>query len=205
MQKKSKIRVLFSDLGGVLLTNGWDHTSRAKAVELFGLDAKEFESRHQLLFGDYEIGKISLDTYLQYTVFFQPRSFTREVFIDFMYAQSAPYSEMIDLAKRWKSQYGLRIVVISNEGRELTEHRIKTFGLSSFVDFFVVSCFIGTRKPDRQVYRLALDLVQVSPQECVYLEDRELFVEMANGMGIRAIHHQDMASTEQALLKYISD
>lgn len=197
------MRVLFSDLGGVLLTNGWDHKSRAKAVELFGLDAKEFEGRHQLLFGDYEVGKISLDTYLQYAVFFQPRSFTREVFIDFMYSQSAPFNDMIDLVKELKSHHALKVVVISNEGRELTEHRIKTFKLTSFVDYFIVSCFIGVRKPDRQVYRIALDMVQVSPEECVYLEDRELFVEMANGMGIKAIRHQNVADTREILSKLI--
>lgn len=197
--KKQKVKVLFSDLGGVLLTNGWDRKSREKAVQLFGLDGKDFESRHQLLFGEYETGKISLETYLQYTIFYQPRSFSREVFIDFMYAQSAPCPEMIDLVRRFKGQHGLKIVVISNEGRELTDYRINAFGLRAFVDFFVVSSFIGMKKPDRQVYRLALDLVQVTPHESVYLEDRELFVEIANSMGIRAIHHQDVVRTEELL------
>lgn len=192
---KSKIKVLFSDLGGVLLTNGWDRTARAKAVERFGLDAKEFESRHQMLFGDYEVGKISLETYLHYTVFSQPRAFSSEEFMNFMYSQSQPLQETIDLVKELKNKYRFKVVVISNEGRELTQHRVNTFHLSSFVDYFVVSCFIGMRKPDREVYRLALDLVQVSPKETAYIEDRELFVEIANEFGIQSFQHKNAAAT----------
>lgn len=201
--KKNQIKVLFTDLGGVLLTNGWDHKSRNMAADLFGLDKKEFESRHGLLFGDYETGKISLESYLDSAVFYQSRPFTKQVFIDFMYAQSAPFLEMIDLVKRLKSQYGLKVVAISNEGKELTVHRMKTFMLPSFIDFFIVSCFIGIRKPDRQVYKMALDLTQVQPLESVYLEDRELFVEMANGFGIHAIHHKDLKETEEQLSKLL--
>jgi len=197
--KKGKIKVLFSDLGGVLLTNGWDRNSRAKAVELFGLDGKEFESRHQMLFGDYEVGKISLDTYLHYTVFSQPRSFSRDVFVDFMYAQSKPNQEAIDLVRELKKKYDFKVVIISNEGKELTKHRIDAFHLREFADFFVVSCFIGTRKPDKEVYRLALDLVQVPPEETAYLEDRQLFVEIARECGIHAIHYQDAPSARVAL------
>lgn len=198
--RKIQTKALFTDLGGVLLTNGWDRESRAKAVDLFGLDAKEFEGRHQLLFGDYETGKITLDTYLQYAVFYEPRPFTRAVFIDFMYAQSAPHPAMIDLFKRLKSEHGLKVVAISNEGRELTEHRIKAFDLKSLIDFFVVSCFIGIKKPDTRIYHIALDLAQVLPSEVVYFDDRKLFVELAASIGMRAIHHRDIASTEKALV-----
>ncbi|MEI8365120.1 MAG: HAD-IA family hydrolase [Parachlamydiaceae bacterium] len=199
MTKKTKIKVLFSDLGGVLLTNGWDRTSRAKAVELFGLDAQEFESRHQMLFGDYEVGKITLDTYLHYTVFSQPRSFSKEIFIDFMYSQSRPNDDTINLIRELKSKHGFKIVVISNEGKELTHYRTKTFDLSSFVDYFIVSCFIGIRKPDQNVYRLALNMVQVPAEETAYIDDRELFVEIARDFGIHAIHHRNAASTRTAL------
>lgn len=195
----SKIKVLFTDLGGVLLTNGWDHESRFKAAAMFELDQKEFESRHNLMFGDYEIGKITLETYLHYTVFYQTRAFSYDLFVKFMYSQSQAYLEMIDLVKRIKREHGLKLVVISNEGRELTNFRIKTFGLADFIDFFVVSCFLGVRKPDRQVWEKALDFVQAKPEEVVYLEDRQLFVEIAQEMGIQAFHHQDWRTTSTAL------
>ena len=201
---KPKIKVLFTDLGGVLLTNGWDHKSRAAAVSLFGLDEKEFESRHQLLFGDYETGKISLETYLRYAVFYQPRPFTYDLFIEFMYSQSKVFPEMIELMKTLKKKYHIKIVVISNEGRELTNFRVNTFKLTDFVDLFIVSCFIGTRKPDRKVWELALDLVQAPPQETAYLEDRQLFVEIAKEMGIQAFRHQNCAASTVYLDELLS-
>ena len=194
-----KIKVLFSDLGGVLLTNGWDHKSRAKAVAKFGLDEKDYESRHQLLFGDYEIGKIDLETYLHYAIFYKPRSFTMKAFVDFMYEQSQPFLDMIEMVKRLKKEYDLRLVVISNEGKELTKHRIDKFGLRDLVDFFIVSCFIGTRKPDRGVWKLALDMVQTAPDETAYIDDRQLFVDIANEMGINAFCHKDLAKTQTNL------
>lgn len=196
---KEKIKILFTDLGGVLLTNGWGRSSRTKAVEKFDLDAKEFESRHQLLFGDYESGKIDLKTYVEYAVFYQPRNFTYEQFTDFMYEQSQSFPEMIDYIKRLKKEHGLKLVAISNEGKDLTAHRIKKFQLDSFIDFFIVSCFIGTRKPDPHMWKLALDFVQVAPKNVLYFEDRKLFVEIASSLGIHAIQHKDLETTSKAV------
>lgn len=197
----TKITTLFTDLGGVLLTNGWDHQSRAKAAAMFQLDAKDFESRHGLLFGNYETGKISLETYLHYTVFYKPRPFSYDLFVEFMYAQSQPYPEMIELVKKLKKEHRLKVVAVSNEGRELTDFRVNTFGLKGFIDFFMVSCFLGITKPDKQVWQKALDFVQAKPEEVVYLDDRQLFTEIAGDMGIHAICHKDLATTKAALEK----
>jgi putative hydrolase of the HAD superfamily len=196
---KEKIKILFTDLGGVLLTNGWDRSSREKAVAKFDLDSKEFESRHQLLFGDYEASNIDLKTYLEHAVFYQPRNFTYEQFTDFMYEQSQPFPEMIDYIKRLKQDHNLRLVAISNEGKDLTRHRIEKLKLNSFIDFFVVSCFVGTRKPDPRMWKLALDFVQIAPEHVLYLEDRKLFVEIASGLGIHAICHKDLETTSKAV------
>lgn len=196
---ESKVKALFCDLGGVLLTNGWDHKSRAKAVAKFELNEKEFESRHQLLFGDYEAGKISLSSYLHYTVFYKPRAFSYDLFVEFMQAQSVAFADMIDLIKRLKREYDLKIVIISNEGRDLTNFRIKHFNLHEFVDFFIVSCFIGIRKPDKKIWEMALDCVQVEPQKVVYVDDRQLFVEIASDMGLQAFCHENCEATSAAL------
>jgi putative hydrolase of the HAD superfamily len=201
---QTKIKVLLSDLGGVLLTNGWDRKCRERASQTFNLDQKEFESRHQLLFGDYECGKISLATYLQYTVFYETRSFSEQSFVEFMYAQSQPFPEMIDLIQKTKAQYGLRLVSLSNEGRELTNYRINTFGLKTFFDFFLVSCFLGIRKPDKHVWEMALDFIQVVPEEVVYIDDRKLFTEIAQNMGMHAIHHQSIETTAATLQRLCS-
>lgn len=196
---KGKIKTLLSDIGGVLLTNGWDHKSREKAAKDFNFDFKEFDGRHQLIFGDYECGKITLDDYLRYAVFFEPRAFTLQSFKDFMYLQSQPKTEMLELIKKIKEKYGLKVVFLSNEGRELTDYRIKTFGLDQIGDFFVMSCFAGVRKPDRQIFRMAIDMVHTPPGQIVFIDDRQLFVEIAGDMGVHGICHRDVNSTKNAI------
>jgi putative hydrolase of the HAD superfamily len=192
------IKTLFTDVGGVLLTNGWDSKGRKAAAEKFGLDLKEMDARHHLTFDTYEVGKITLDEYLQRTVFYQSRTFTLAEFRAFMYELSQPYPEMLDLVRSVKAT-GRNIVVVSNEGRELTEYRIKTFKMAEFADFFVSSCFVHFRKPDRDIFQMAIDLAQANPAESIYLDDRPMFVEVAASLGLQAIRHTDYESTKAAL------
>src|SRR5580693_7409050 len=171
MKKSTKITTLFLDIGGVLLTDGWAMASRKQAAEQFGLDWNEMEVRHHLTFDTYEEGKLTLDEYLSRVVFYQKRSFSRAQFRKFMFAQSKPFPEMIELVRLLKSKYGLKIAVVSNEGRELNAHRIQTFKLDSFVDFFISSCFVHFRKPDEDIFRMALDIAQVPASRAVYIDD----------------------------------
>jgi putative hydrolase of the HAD superfamily len=194
-----KASALFLDVGGVLLTNGWDQSMRQRAAETFRLDYDEMDERHHLTFDTYEEGKLSLDEYLKRVVFYKDRPFSGEGFKAFMFAQSQPYPRMIELVRGIKRSRGLKVAVVSNEGRELTVHRIRKFGLAEFVDFFVVSCFVHFRKPDADIYRLALDVAQVSPERTVYIEDRFMFVEVAQSLGIQGIHHRDYDTTRTAL------
>ena len=193
------IKTLFTDVGGVLLTNGWGNASRKLAIDKFALDAKETESRHHLTFDTYEVGKITLDEYLQRIVFYIPRAFSIADFRQFMFEQSQPYPEMLDLVRRVKAS-GRNVVVVSNEGRELTEYRIKTFKMGEFADFFVSSCFVHFRKPDRDIFQMAIDLAQANPAESVYLDDRPMFVEVAASLGLQAILHTDYETTKAALV-----
>ena len=193
------ITTLFVDVGGVLLTNGWDRVARQRAAEQFGLDYDEMNERHHLTFDTYEVGKLSLDEYLDRVVFCQARPFAREDFKAFMFEQSTPYPDMIGLVRDLKARHGLKVAVVSNEGRELTTHRIRRFELGSFIDFFIASCFVHYRKPDADIYRIALDIAQVPIEEVVYIEDRLMFVEVAQGMGIRSIHHTGFDSTRENL------
>ena len=194
-----RVSALFLDVGGVLLTNGWDRSMRQRAVEAFRLDYDEMDERHHLTFDTYEEGKLSLDEYLNRVVFYKDRTFSREEFKAFMFAQSQPYPRMIELVRDIKRSDGVKVAVVSNEGRELTVHRIQKFGLAEFVDFFIASCFVHFRKPDADIYRLALDVAQVSPEQVVYIEDRFMFVEVAQTLGIRGIHHRDYDTTRVAL------
>ena len=162
MKRPARIATLFLDVGGVLLTNGWDHHARRRAAANFKLELAEMEDRHHLTFDTYEEGKLTLEEYLGRVVFYQKRPFTRAQFRRFMFAQSKPYPEMIALVARLKARYGLKIAVVSNEARELNYHRIRRFKLDRFVDAFVSSCFVHVRKPDADIFRLALDITQTS-------------------------------------------
>ena len=193
------ITTLFLDIGGVLLTNGWDRAIRAHAADQFGLDYEEMNERHHLTYDTYEAGKLSLDEYLNRIVFFQERAFSRDEFKAFMFAQSQPFPQMIELMDRLKRQHGLQIAAVSNEGRELTVYRVQQFKLGTIIDFFVSSCFVHYRKPDTDIYRMALDVAQVRPDQIVYVDDRPMFVEVAQGLGIRGIIHNSYESTRAAL------
>jgi len=196
------ITTLFLDIGGVLLTNGWDRKTRRQAAETFNLDFEEMDERHHLVFDTYEEGKLSLDEYLGRVVFYEERPFTRDHFRSFMFDQSRPLPEMIELVCRLKSHYRLKIAVVNNEGRELNEHRISEFKLGAFIDFFVSSCFVHFRKPDADIFRITLDIAQVNPDQVVYIDDRPLFVEVARGLGIRGIIHTGYDATRKELAEF---
>jgi putative hydrolase of the HAD superfamily len=193
--KNAAITRLFLDIGGVLLTNGWDHHARKRAAINFKLKFSDIEDRHHLIFEIYEKGKSTLEEYLNLVVFYQKRSFTRAQFRRFMFAQSKPYSEMIEMVAQLKVWHKLKIVVVSNEARELNAYRIRTFKLNRFVDSFISSCFVHIRKPDKEIFRLALDIAQAEPQKVLYIENTPMFVEIAEGLGIRSILHTDYKST----------
>jgi putative hydrolase of the HAD superfamily len=195
IEQPSPITCLFVDIGGVLLTNGWDHLARRRAARNFQLGWAEMEVRHRLNFEVHEQGKLSFEDYLSRVVFYQKRPFTRSQFRSFMCAQSKPYASMIRLVARLRERYGLKIVVVSNESRELNAHRIREFKLDGFVDSFISSCFVHLRKPDVEIFRLALDTAQTPARQIVYIENTPLFVEIAESMAIRSILHTDYQST----------
>lgn len=190
---------LFTDLGGVLLTNGWDRSLRHRTADRFGVDSAEMDERHHLTYDTYESGKMGLAAYLDRVIFYVPRSFTRDDVIEFILGEARAFPEMIDLVCRLKARHGIKVAVLSNEGRELTADRIRRFRLNEFVDFFIVSCYVHFRKPDEDIFRVALDVAQADPRRVVYLEDRPMFVEVAASLGMHAIWHQGYESTRERL------
>ena len=199
MAKKMRKNTLFLDIGGVLLTNSWDRKIRAKAARHFKLDREEMQERHHLTFDTYEEGKLSLNEYLKRVVFYQKRSFTISQFKKYMFEQSKPYPGMIDLIRTLKNQYDLKVAVVSNEGLDLNEHRIRKYKLGEFIDFFISSCYVHFRKPDPDIYKIALNIAQVSPEQVIYIEDRPLFIQVAKELGIDGILHSDHESTAKTL------
>jgi len=199
MKRNLAVNTIFTDIGGVLLTNGWDRGCRRKAIDVFNLDAEEIEERHHLTFDTYEVGKITQEEYLDRVIFYKRRSFNRNQFRQFMYNQSEPYPQMLTLLSRLKKKYRFKLAVVSNEGRELAEYRIRQFKLDELADFFIVSSFVHFRKPDADIFRIALDTAQVSPRQVIYIEDRPMFVQVAETLGLRGLRHIDYETTRERL------
>ncbi len=202
MKTTNAITCLFLDVGGVLLSDGWDHNARKRAATKFNLEVPEMEARHHLIFETYEEGKVTMEEYLDMVVFYKDRPFTRPQFRSFLFAQTEPHRDMIELVTKLKVEYGLKIAVVSNEARELNDFRIRTFNLDDFVDFYISSCFVHLRKPDADIFRLALNVAHVPPEQVVFIDDQPLFVQVAEGLGIRGIHHSDYKSTLTQLASF---
>jgi len=198
---KTGTRTLFLDIGGVLLTNGWDRHARRRAAQRFELEYEDMDERHHLTFDTYEEGKLSLDEYLQRVVFHKERSFSQSEFRTFMFQQSDPYQKNIDYFKQLKEQHRLKVAAVSNEGLELTRHRIDSFQLGDLIDFFISSSFVHMRKPDGDMYRLALQAAHARPEETAYVDDRKLFVEVASRLGIHGVWHENLAATQEKMGK----
>lgn len=186
------ITTLFLDIGGVLLSNGWGHEARNKAVAHFKLDADELNERHHLTFDTYEEGKLTLNEYLKRIVFYEPRQFSEDDFITFMFKQSIAYPDTIDFFKAIKKRYQVRAIAVSNEGRELNAFRIKEYKLNELFDAVISSSFVHLRKPDADIFRMAIDISQTAPEHSLYIDDRHMFVEVAQTLGMNGIHYQGL-------------
>jgi putative hydrolase of the HAD superfamily len=181
------IQAIFWDVGGVLLTNAWDRTQRMAALEHFHLDEEEFHDRHEMVVSSFERGKISLDEYLDRTVFYRNRPFTRATFTNYMFALSQPMAEVLDFAQLLANSGKYFMGTINNESRELNLYRIEKYGLRKIFRLFVSSCFVGLRKPERDIYRLALETTQSPAAECCFIDDRSLNLEIAAKLGMQTI------------------
>lgn len=190
----SEITAIFWDVGGVLLTNGWDHVSRAKAAGIFGLDREDFEARHMALEENFDKGLVPLDQYLDSVIFTIPRPFSRGDFTAFMHAQSQPHPETIAIAAELARRNSHFLATLNNEPLELNQVRIAKFGLRQYFSAFFSSCFLGLTKPHPEIYRRALQITQRSPQECLFIDDRPANVESAARLEMRALLHNGDAS-----------
>lgn len=198
-ERMKKIRRIFCDIGGVLLTNGWDRSMRSQACQIFTISNEVAEKRHSIFFNIYELGKISIDEYIQNVFFFDSSKISLEEFKKFMFSCSKPFPEMIDLIQEVTTNNHLHLFALNNEGKELNDYRIAKFGLNDFFHGFVSSSYVGLRKPDPAIYRVALELSFSKPSEVLYIDDRIELIEVAEKMGIRSLHHTSYEKTKKYL------
>lgn len=193
------ITTLFWDLGGVLLTNGWDRDTRRRACERFALDWEDFQDRHEQVVNELETGRMSLDAYLDRTVFFEPRTFTAADVKAFMFAQSQEAPAVMALVRRLRENGRYRLGVINNESLELNRYRIDRFRLRECFALFFSSCFVQLRKPDTAIYRLALDVTQTPAEAALLVDDRAINVEAARRIGMQTIHYRNLDQLRSCL------
>lgn len=193
-----QFQIIFSDIGGVLGTNGWDSALRATVIQRFNLDSAAVEQRHHLMFDSYERGFLTLDQYLKHVFFQQPQSFTLLELRECIFEGSVAWPDSIEMFRQVKMANNLKLALISNEGQGITEHRVNKFGLRAIADFMVVSHYVHMRKPDAQIWRLALDLAQVAVDEAIYVDDREVFVNVATDLGFTAFQHVSIEQTRRS-------
>ncbi len=193
------VTALFWDVGGVILSNGWDRPARAEAAKKFGLDWEELQDRHELASPAFETGKITLDIYLQRIVFYRKRAFTQAEFTAFIFAQSREFPESRAVLSNVAASGEYLLATLNNEPLELNERRIEKFDLKREFKAFFSSCYLGIRKPDEGIYRLALEVTQRRPEECLFIDDRALNLECAQQLGMRTIHFRNAAQLRQEL------
>ena len=194
------LKVLFLDIGGVLLSNGWGHVSRQAAAKKFGFDYDKMNYLHEFIFDIYEEGKVSLDDYLDSVLFDEPRPFSKEEFTQFMLQESKELPQLLPWLIEWKQQHPhIKVFSINNEPKDLNDHRIKTFGLRRLFDGFISSCDVGLRKPDPQIFKLALAVAAVEPHECIYIDDREVLTKAGAKLGMQCWQHKTFEETKKFL------
>jgi putative hydrolase of the HAD superfamily len=197
----AKISAIFWDVGGVLLSNAWDREQRQRTLKHFDLDEVEFDDRHEMLVSSLERGKISLQEYLERTIFYRPRSFTLDAFKEYMFSLSQPDPETLQLARALSRSCKYLMSTINNESKELNLFRIQTFGLREIFSLFVSSCFVGLRKPEDGIYHLALEITQRAPEECCFIDDRPLNLDSASRLGMHVIQMENAEQLRQELQK----
>jgi len=197
-----KITTLFWDIGGVVLTNGWDRESRKEAAAAFRLDWEEFQDRHDLSFPAFDTGQITLNEYLDRTLFYRARPFTREEFTAFMFAQSKEYPDTRTILDKVASSQKYFVGAINNEPLELNQYRIEAFHLRRDFLVFFSSCYLHSRKPEEAIFRIALEVSQRPPEECLFIDDRALNLESPRRLGMNTIHHENAEQLRSELAKY---
>ncbi|MGH9704700.1 MAG: HAD family hydrolase [Candidatus Acidiferrales bacterium] len=197
----ARISALFWDLGGVVLTNAWDRSSRIKAVEKFHLDRDDFEDRHELLLNAFETGQVTLEDYLNRVIFYRQRTFTPEDFKEFMYGESQALADTPAILRQIVSLDQFLLAALNNESLELNEYRIRKFHLRDYFQVFMSSCYLGVRKPDEAIYRQVLHITQRRPEECIFIDDRSLNLECARELGMNTIQFKSPAQLIEDLAR----
>jgi len=199
----TEIKHIFFDIGGVLGSNGWDHEQRERAVEQFDLNAEDFEWRHKEVIAEWEEGRITIEEYLDISVFYAKRHFSREEFIEFMYSQSIPDEATISVARTLARQPGYTLMTLNNESEELNTYRIEKFGISQIFEAFLSSCWLGVRKPIRRFYNRGLGIAHAEAATSLLIDDRQQNLISASTLGMNVVHFTSATQLRSDLERFL--
>jgi putative hydrolase of the HAD superfamily len=199
----SSVELVLFDVGGVLGSNGWDREQRDAAVERFHLNAEDFQYRHEETVGALEAGQISLDEYLDLTVFCEGRSFSKDEFRRFMFDQSVAWPDSIAVARELADSAVVRMATLNNECAELNVYRIEHFGLADIFPTFFTSCWLGTRKPTHEIYQRVLGMTQADPARTLFIDDRVQNLRPAEALGMRTMLFRNAEALRKELSSVI--
>jgi putative hydrolase of the HAD superfamily len=195
----ANISTIFFDVGGVLLSDGWDHISRKKAAEQFSLDFDEFEAKHAPLADDLDTSQISVNEYIDKAVFYKSRSFSKIDFYEFMKEQSQPDDDTLALAASLAAQNKYFLGTINNESAELGVYRIEKFKLADTFKVFFTSGFMGVKKPHSQIFERALQISQKKAADTVFIDDREENLGAPKQLKMNTIHFENAQQLKKEL------
>jgi putative hydrolase of the HAD superfamily len=195
----STITTIFFDIGGVCLSNGWDHEQRQALAQLLGFDYPSFDSRHRQVIDSLERGQLTLEEYLRWTLFYEPRPFSMQQVIDAIQQLSTPFDETLAIVQALRDSGKYLLATINNESRELNEYRIERFGLRDLFSAFFSSCYLGLLKPQPEHYRRAMQITQCPPEQCLFVDDRPMNIEVARILGMQPIQFISAAQLESEL------
>jgi putative hydrolase of the HAD superfamily len=180
--------VILFDVGGVLLTNGWDHDERAEAAKQFDLDLAGLEARHAEVYPAWESGAMTGKDYLTHVIFNEPRSFSRGAFFSFMLGQSKLLPDgAMGILKEVAASKKCMVGALNNEARETNEYRFREFGIREHISVALSSCYLGLRKPDAAIYHRALDILGRPAERVLFIDDRAENAAAAAAVGMKAI------------------
>jgi putative hydrolase of the HAD superfamily len=197
----SRLTTVLWDVGGVLLTNGWDHNQRKAVLEKLQIaDRDEFEARHAEQNDPWEKGTIDFDEYLRRTVFYRDQPFSSATLKAAIEAESVMLADSaMPVLRELHATGGLVMGQLNNESRELNDVRLERFGLHSLLSVFFCSGYVGLRKPDPAIYRLALEVLQKPGEQVVFVDDREKNAAVASSLGMHGIHYTGSAALRAEL------
>jgi len=198
----SSIRTVFWDVGGVILTNGWDLTQRTRVLSRLGVDLEAYEEIHERVNYYWERGLINAEDFFMQTVLrTNPKlNLTFDLLWPQVCAESKVlHAECLDILAELKEQRKFRLATLNNESRELNEHRLNAFKLRSLFDYFICSGYVHEMKPNPGIYRSAIDISGYAPERALFIDDKPENCEAAISLGMQAIWFQSPLQLRQEL------